>query len=182
MIVYVDDIIIFSSSPKATDALVHQLNDAFAIKNLGNLNFLVGIEVHRTKHGLLLTQRKYINDLLHRAYMKGCKSICTPMASTEKLSKEHGTKLTEEQLTQYRSIVGGLQCQFLHCPTDAHWSAVKRILRYLKRTDSYGLHICQSASTVLSAFADADWAGCPDDRRSTGGFAVFYGSNLISWN
>lgn len=95
MLVYVDDIIILNSSPKATDALVHQLTDAFAIKDLGNLDFFQSIEVHKTKHGLLLTQRKYINNLLHRAHMKGCKSISTPMASIEMLSKEHGTKLIE---------------------------------------------------------------------------------------
>jgi hypothetical protein len=47
---------------------------------------------------------------------------------------------------------------------------------------SYGLHIRPHPSGVLSAFSDADWAGSPDDRRSTGGYAVFYGSTLIAWS
>jgi hypothetical protein len=45
-----------------------------------------------------------------------------------------------------------------------------------------GLRICKSPSTFVSAFSDADWAGCSDDRRSTGGFAVYLGSNLMSWS
>jgi hypothetical protein len=59
-----------------------------------------------------------------------------------------------------------------------HWTAVKRILHYIKFT---GLKIRRSSSTLLSAFSDADWASCPDDRKSTGGFTIFFGANLISW-
>jgi hypothetical protein len=55
-------------------------------------------------------------------------------------------------------------------------------LRYLKHTSSLGLLIQRSSSLLLSGFADADWAGCPDDRRSTGGHAVFLGGNLVAWN
>jgi histone deacetylase 1/2 len=73
-------------------------------------------------------------------------------------------------------------CQFLHSPTEIHWTAVKRILRYLQGTSDYGLVLRRSTSTLLSAFSDADWAGCPDDRRSTGGHAVFLGGNLVAWN
>lgn len=73
-------------------------------------------------------------------------------------------------------------CQFLHAPTTVHWSAVKRILRYIRGSWSTGLKICKSASMIVSAFSDADWPGCVDDRRSTRGFAVFLGGNLISWS
>jgi hypothetical protein len=73
-------------------------------------------------------------------------------------------------------------CQFLHAPTTVHWAAVKRILRYIKQCTRLGLNIHRSTSTLVSAFSDADWAGNVDDRKSTGGFAVFVGSNLVSWN
>ena len=59
---------------------------------------------------------------------------------------------------------------------------MKRILRYVKGTLTMGLKIRKSNSTLVSAFSDADWAGCVDDRRSIGGFAVFLGPNLISWS
>lgn len=72
-------------------------------------------------------------------------------------------------------------CQFLHAPTTVHWSAMKRILRYVRGTLNLGLRIGKSISMMVSTFFDADWADCVDDRRSTGGFAVFLGDNLISW-
>lgn len=73
-------------------------------------------------------------------------------------------------------------CQFLHALTSSHWSAVKRILRYAKGTIDIRLSIKKSDSTLVSAFTDVDWAGYIDDRRPTGGFAIFLGPNLISWS
>jgi hypothetical protein len=61
-----------------------------------------------------------------------------------------------------------------------HWEAVKRILRYIKYCTRLGLRIHKSQSTLVSAFSDAHWAGNIDDMRSTCGFAVFLGSNLVS--
>jgi histone deacetylase 1/2 len=106
--------------------------------------------------------------------------------------------LGPEDATRYRSIVGALQyltltrpdisfsvnkvCQYLHSPTLVHWTTVKRILRYLKYTLGIGLKIQKSPSMLVSAFSYADWVGCLDDRRSTGGFAIFLGYNLISWS
>jgi histone deacetylase 1/2 len=106
--------------------------------------------------------------------------------------------LGTEDSSRYRSIVGGLQylthtrpdlsfavnkvCQFLSQPTDVHWEAVKRILRYVKGTLDMGLRIRKSSSTGISIYTDADWAGCIDDRRSTSGYAIFVGPNLVSWS
>ena len=65
-------------------------------------------------------------------------------------------------------------CQYLHAPTTTHWTAAKRILRYVKDTLQLGLMFTHSSHALLSAFSDVDWAGCLDDRRSTGGFAIFF--------
>jgi hypothetical protein len=67
----------------------------------------------------------------------------------------------------------------MHNPIIVHWAAVKQILRYLKGTLDYGLTITPSSS--LTAFADSDWGGCPDDHKSTTGYLVFFSPNLISW-
>ncbi|XP_020176901.1 uncharacterized protein [Aegilops tauschii subsp. strangulata] len=92
MLVYVDDIIVASSAQEATSALLEDLKKDFALKDLGDLHYFLGIEVKKVTDGILLSQEKYVSDILKRS----------------------------------------------------------------------------------------DWAGCPDDRRSTGGFAVFFGPNLIS--
>lgn len=72
----------------------------------------------------------------------------------------------------------------MHAPCLSHWQSVKRILRYLKHTLDYGLWITHSpiSSLSLAAYIDVDWVGYPDDRKSTGGYCVFYGKNLVSWS
>ncbi|PKI35327.1 hypothetical protein CRG98_044277 [Punica granatum] len=70
----------------------------------------------------------------------------------------------------------------MHYPTIAHWMAVKHILRYLKGTITYGLHIRPGPISSIHGFSDTDWAGNPDDRRSVSGFIVFLGSNPVSWS
>lgn len=120
------------------------------------------------------------------------------MSSSDQLSQEDGDPLSAEEATHYRSIVGGLQyltitrpdisfavnkvCQFLQGPSSVHWMAVKRILRHIRDTTSLGLVLTGSSSKLLSACFDADWAGDADDRRSTGGHAIFFGGNLIAWS
>ena len=197
LLVYVDAIIVASSSTEATNALLKDLEKDFALKDLGDLHYFLGIEVKRSKEGLTLSQEQDAKDVVYRAGMENCKAVATPLASSEKLSITDGSKLNSDDATKYRSVIGALQyltltrpdisfsvnkvCQFLHAPTTVHWSAVKRILRYVQETMNLGLKFRPSHSMMVSAFSDADWTGCPDDRRSTGGFAVFLGPNLISW-
>jgi histone deacetylase 1/2 len=198
MLIYLDDIIVASSSSAATDALLKVLSGQFALKDLGDLHYFLGIEVHKVDDGIVLNQTKYAQDVLARVGMTHCSGSPTPLSSSEKITAREGDLLGPEDSTNYRSMVGALQyltltrpdisyavnkvCQYLHAPTTVHWTAAKRILRYVKHTLSMGLTFMKSNSSLVSAFSDADWAGCPDDRRSTGGFAVFFGPNLISWS
>jgi histone deacetylase 1/2 len=186
VLVYVDDIIVASSSQDATEALLKDLQGEFALKDLGDLHYFQGIEVKKLLDGLLLSQGRYVADLLARSGMDKAKVVDT-LSVSEKLSITDGTKLGSEDATWYRSLVGALQyltltrpdisfsvnkvCQYLHSPTIVHWSAVKQILWYVCGTLNYG----------LSAFSDTDWARCVDDHRSTRGFAIFLGDNLVSW-
>ena len=73
-------------------------------------------------------------------------------------------------------------CLYMHAPRDAHWTAVKRILRYIRGTMDLGLTISASPSVDIVAYSNADWEGCPDTRRSTSGYCVYLGSSLISWS
>lgn len=193
-----DDIIVTGSSTTAVHSLLKNLQEDFALKDLGELHFFLGIEVSKKDDGLVLSQGRYVSNLLNHVGMKHCKPVSTPLSASDKLSAHMGEDLKPEEATCYRSIVGALQyltltrpdisysvnkvCQYLHKPTTQHWTAVKHILRYLSNTPSVGLRIQKSSSDLVSAFSDADWAGSSDDRWSTGGFAVFFGPNLISWS
>jgi hypothetical protein len=70
----------------------------------------------------------------------------------------------------------------MHDPRESHLTAMKRILRYLRGTPDCGLLLHHSSSSDLVVYTDADWAGCPNTRRSTSGYAVFLGDNLVSWS
>nr|KYP46801.1 Copia protein [Cajanus cajan] len=72
-------------------------------------------------------------------------------------------------------------CQYMHQPQEHHWKALKRILRYLQGTIDYGLHFKRPTHLTLQAFSDSDWGSDLDDRKSTTGFCVYLGGNLISW-
>jgi histone deacetylase 1/2 len=182
MLIYVDDIIVTSSSQEAVTTLLKDLRSDSALKDLGELNFFLGIEVAPVQGGILLKQEKYAGDIVTRVGMTRSKVSPTPLATTEKLSSEGGTVLSPEDAIRYRSIVGALQyitltrpdlafvvnkvCQYLHSPTTDHWTVVKRILRYVRGTSDVGLKITRSPSMLVSGFSDADWAGDVDDRRS----------------
>jgi hypothetical protein len=198
LLVYVDDIIVTSSSQEAVSALLQDLRAEFALKDLEPLHYFLGIEVKTINDGLHLSQSKYASDILKWVGMTNCKPVTTPLPISEKLSIHSGHPLDVKESIKYRSIVGALQyltltrpdlaypvnkvCQFLHSPTVEHMTAVKRILRYLKHTLDIGLKFTKSSSMLVSAFSESYWARDGDDRRSAGGFAVYLGRNLVSWS
>jgi histone deacetylase 1/2 len=172
MLIYVDDIIVASSSQAATDALLRDLSKVFALEDLGALHYFLGIEVSKVQNGIVLSQAKYAQDVLKRVGMTDCTGVPTPLSSSEKITAQEGVLLGPEDSTKYRSMVGALQyltltrpdisyavnivCQYLHAPTTIHWTAAKRILRYVRHTINSGLTFMRSSSTLVSAFSDAD--------------------------
>ncbi|XP_026420650.1 uncharacterized protein LOC113316719 [Papaver somniferum] len=172
------------------------LSTEFAVRDLGNLNYFLGIEVIQHGGSIILSQRKYIAYLLKRTTMNGAKTVCTPLAANTKILRVGSNKF--DNPTMYRFVVGALQylhltrpdiavavakvCQYMHDPNEEHWELVKRILRYLKHTVEYGLAIRKSTDLSLHAYSDSDWAGNLDDRLSTSGYCVYFGGNLISWS
>ncbi|XP_026444323.1 uncharacterized protein LOC113344595 [Papaver somniferum] len=196
VLVFVDDIIVTGSHPVEISGLIEDLSVVFALKDLGDLSFFLGIELLRKWKELILTQRKYVTDLLRKTKLDGVKPVNTPLAVNVKIQKQ-GTKRFHDS-TLYRSVVGALQylhlarpdisvavnkvCQYMHDPYEENWELVKRIIRYLKNTVNYGLHIRSSSDFSLQAYSDADWAGSLDDRRSTSVYCIYFGGNLISWS
>ncbi|XP_025702740.1 secreted RxLR effector protein 161-like [Arachis hypogaea] len=157
----------------------------------------LGIEVVRDHDAEIhLSQTKYVTDLFYKAGMPNAKPMPTPLTSSLKFSAHGGEPFSKPAL--YRSLVGGLRyatitrpeisyavnkvSQFMHCPLETHWKAVKQILRYLARTVHHDLRFQKSKDCRLYGFCDSDWGSDVDDRKSTSEFCVYLGLNLVSWS
>lgn len=196
MLIYVDDVILTGNDGGLISEMIHLFESRFALKDLGPLSYFLGIKVNYLPSGIILTQSQYIEDLLHKVQLEHLSTAPTPSVLGKSLSLTDGTPLADPFL--YRSTIGALQyltntrpdiafivnhlSQFLQKPTDVHWQAVKRVLRYLVGTKYHGLHISPGDHLNLIGFTDADWAANVDDRRSVGAYCVFLGSTLVSWS
>ncbi|XP_066324475.1 uncharacterized mitochondrial protein AtMg00810-like [Miscanthus floridulus] len=158
-----DEMVLTGSSNAVLERIVDRLRAEFAIKDLGELHFFLGIDVKRTLTGFYLSQQQYADDILERAAMMNCRTASTPIDAKGKLSAD-GPPL--EDAKTYRSIT----------------ALLKRILRYVRGTSAMGPYIHGSRDLSITAYSNADWAGCPDTRRSTSGFCVFLGDALVSWS
>ncbi|KAK4380351.1 hypothetical protein RND71_002213 [Anisodus tanguticus] len=196
ILLYVDDIILTASFDVLRQSIMTMLSSEFAMKDLGPLSYFLGIAVTRHSDGLFLSQQKYAAEIIERAGMSSCKSTSTPVVTKPKLSATAGVPY--EDLIRYRSLAGALQyltftrpnityaiqqvCLFMHDPKIEHMNVLKRIIRYIQGTLDYGLHLYPSSTSTLVSYTDADWGGCPDTRRSTSGYCMFHGNNLVSWS
>ncbi|GJX61854.1 ribonuclease H-like domain-containing protein [Tanacetum coccineum] len=195
LLLYVDDIVLTASSDRLLQQIIASLHREFSMTYLGVLNYFLGISVTHDSSGMFLSQRKYAMEILERAHMVACNSSRTPVDTESKLG-DGGTQVVDPTL--YQSLAGSLQyltftrpdityvvqqvCLYIHDPREPHFSALKRILRYVKGTLDYGLQLFSSTTDSLIAYSDADWVGCPTTRRSTSGYCVFLGNNLLSWS
>ncbi|XP_019435915.1 PREDICTED: uncharacterized protein LOC109342375 [Lupinus angustifolius] len=175
-----------------TEKLLH---GKFSIKDLGFLNFFLGIEIVKPAHGITLYQRKYVLDLLSETGILGCKPCSTPMDYNNKLYSSSGSTLPDA--TSYRKLIGkllyltntrpdlcydvGHLSQFISTPTDQHKQATYRILRYLKTNPSLGVLFNSSNNTSLKGYPDSDWGACLDTKKSVIGWCFFLGTSLVSW-
>ncbi|KAJ9689323.1 hypothetical protein PVL29_014817 [Vitis rotundifolia] len=195
LVVYVDDIVITGSDQEGIQRLKQHLFNHFQTKNLGKLKYFLGLEIAQSSSGVVMSQRKYALDILEETGMLECKLVDTPMDPNAKLVLGQGEPLRDPG--RYRRLVGKLNyltitrldisfpvsvvSQFLQSPCDNHWDAVIRILRYIKGTPGQGMLYEDRGHIQIVGYTDADWAGSPLDRRSTSGYCVFIGGNLISW-
>ncbi|GJR75218.1 ribonuclease H-like domain-containing protein [Tanacetum coccineum] len=156
-----------ASSTALLQRIITLLHSEFAMTDLGSLNYFLGVSAQRSKFGLFLSQSKFLVEILERAHMQHCNPCKTPVDTESKLGSD-GDPVSDPTL--YRSLAGALQyltftrpdisyvvqqiCLYMHDPRDPHFTALKH----------------------------ADWAGCPVTRRSTSGYCVFLGDNLLSWS
>ncbi|CAN1132933.1 Retrovirus-related Pol polyprotein from transposon TNT 1-94 [Linum perenne] len=195
LIVYVDDIIITGDALDEIQKLKKYLATEFELKDLGELKYFLGMEVARSNQGILLSQRKYVLDLLKEAGMLGCKPSATPMEANKQMSREIDIPLVDKE--GYQRLVGkliylghtrpdisysvGIVSQHMHNPNAEHMEMVLRILKYLKGAPGKGLLFRRSTQHDITVYTDASWAGELTDRRSTTGYCTYVWGNLVTW-
>lgn len=191
--VFVDDII-FGGDDKMSHAFVDEMKE-FEISLIGEIKFFIGLQIQQMKEGIFITQSKYVKEVLKTFGMEERKLVSTLMVTGCKLTKEDDSALVNEK--EYRSIIGklhyvvhsrpdiahavGIVANFHKSPRESHLVAVKRILRYLKGTDDYGLWYPYNDDYNLKVYIDANWASNVDDQKSTTGGVFFLGGRLVSW-
>ncbi|XP_019257719.1 PREDICTED: uncharacterized protein LOC109235931 [Nicotiana attenuata] len=193
--VYVDDIILIGDDLSETSALKSFLDAQFKIKDLGLLNYFLGIEVFYHKSGVLLHQKKFISNFLLEFNCLDASEVVSPLDIAHKLHSDVGELLPKPE--SYRSLVGKLNflthtrpdlcfvvqhlSQFLKTPRVPHMAAALHVLRYLKGTSTFGVFLSNSPDFSLLASCDSDWAACHKSRRSVTGLCIHLGGSLLSW-
>ena len=196
VLVYVDDIIITSNGDEEVAQLKVDLQNSFKLRDLGALQYFLGLEIARSEKGILICQRKYTLELLEETGLLACKPSSIPMNPSFKLVQDNDEPLLDDPQL-YRRLVGRMMyltitrpdityavnrlCQFTSAPKAYHLQAVYKVLHYLKGTIGLGLMYAADSDLVLKMFTDADWGSCKDTRRSATGYCMFLGKSLISW-
>ena len=175
----------FGKSIEQIGCIKEQLKSRFQMKDLGNVNSFLGIEFEFDEDNRIikLHQSKYIKSILTRYNMDDCNPTATPCDPSTKLTK-YSTDNELNENVPYSSAVGaliylstctrpdislavGLVGQFMVEPSKTHWTAVKRIYRYLKGTINLSLTFKNNEDLILKGYSDADFASSTNDRRST---------------
>ncbi|XP_047269363.1 secreted RxLR effector protein 161-like [Capsicum annuum] len=178
------------------------------MKDLGDLKYFLGIEFARSKHGILMHQRKYSLELIAETGLSGAKPSATYVdTNTKQTIKEFGDyiKSTESSVVndsladqgKYQRLIGKLLyftttrpdisfavqtlSQYLQQPKHYHMEAAMRVVRYIKNNPGQGVLLSGKSNTDITTYYDADWAACPHPRKSVSGYFVKLGDSLVSW-
>ncbi|PKU78410.1 Retrovirus-related Pol polyprotein from transposon TNT 1-94 [Dendrobium catenatum] len=193
-LIYVDDLLVTGNDQHTIQLLLNDLKAIFALKQLGEISLCLGIQIQKTNNGYFLSQAHYGRKLLHDAGLTDCKLSPTPISTSSTDCPTDSQPFSDPSL--YRRLAGSLQylsitrpdiafatnkvCQYMQKPSTKDFTALQRILRYIRGTIEYGLPLT-TGSLQLRTYTDANWASDHLDRKSTSGFCSFLGSNLISW-
>eukprot|EP00253_Pinus_taeda_P015436 PITA_15436 len=190
-----NDIIFGSNEEAMSQSFSLVMQKEFEMSFLGELTYFLGVQIQQNEGGILLSQTKYLKQILKKYGMEDAKRICTPMVRGCNLSTND--KLVAVHQPTYRSMIGslhyltgtkpdimhavGIVGRFQENPKETHLQAVKRIFKYLEGTQNYGLWYPRDTDLTLHAYIDVDWAGSVEDMKSTSGGEIFMGSRLVSW-
>nr|GEV55282.1 putative reverse transcriptase domain-containing protein [Tanacetum cinerariifolium] len=190
--IYVDDIIFGSTNPKYSKRFEKLMHSRFEMSLMGEMKFFLGLQIHQSPRGIFINQAKYTLEILYKHGMGKGQSVGTPIATKPKLDADLSGNPVDQ--TDYHSKIGSLMyltsskpdivqpvcfcARYQSRPTEKHLKEVKRIFRYLRGTVHMGLWYPKGSSFELTAFLDADHAGCIDTRKSTSG-GIQLGHNVF---
>ena len=158
-----------------------EMKREFEMTDLGLMKYFLGLEVRQGPSGIFVSQEAYSKDILKKNKMANSNSVSTLMEQGTKLSRYDGGDRVDS--TRYQSLVGSLRyltctrpdisynvgvvSRFMEEPVYTHWKALKRILQYIRGTESFGLFFSRTEEYKLVGYSDSDWGGDIDDRKCT---------------
>ncbi|XP_057990193.1 uncharacterized mitochondrial protein AtMg00810-like [Hevea brasiliensis] len=195
LLIYVDEVIITGNNSQAADKVKCALHDKFSIKDLGFMKYFLGLDVALSETSTLISQRKFILDVLKDTSTIAAKAVSMPLPKGLQLALDDGKLLTDPD--KFGRFTGRLLyvnitrpdinysvqhlSQFMAAPMNPHWDAALHLLRYLKSCPPKGLYFPVHSDLKLRAFCDAGWGSCVFSCKSLTGFCMFLGDALISW-
>lgn len=196
--IYVDDFLIFYKENKKLENLKKILTKTFKMKDIGDAKGCIGIRISKNNNMIQLDQETYINEVLKRFGMQDCKPVNNPASTSIQLTKNMDGNDESESNVPYQEAVGSLLfiaqgtrpdiaqavnevSRFNNCHTKSHWTAVKRIMRYLRHTSDAKLTYTASSEGDFVGYSDSDWGGDLDSRKSTQGYIFKLANGAISW-
>ena len=194
--VYVDDLIIMSDTETELNLVKSDLSSKFKMKDMGKLHYCLGITIQHDESCVKLHQKQYVEKILSRYGMEKANPVSTPADTNVKLVRDDDVSKKVDP-TMYQAMVGSLLyaavasrpdiaqavsavSKYNSNPTEAHLTAVKRILRYLRGTLDLALTYRKSSSGLIG-YTDSSWANDLDDRHSTTGNLFLLGEGAVSW-
>ena len=201
--VYVDDLLLISNNLDFLNQFKTRMSKTFSMSDLGEANFILGIEIIRENHLISLSQRNYITEIARKFNLLNAKPVSTPMIDSLIMTKQDcpTSQSDKEEMERipYQSAIGSVMycmlatrpdisyaitvlSRFSSNPGQVHWNALKRLIVYLYSTRNlcltYGL---QNSDDLLVGYCDANYAGCIDDRKSYTGYVYKLFGSVVSW-
>ncbi|KAE8905659.1 hypothetical protein PF005_g6121 [Phytophthora fragariae] len=199
IVLYVDDLLVGCATDAEADEICAALSSRFTVKSLGDARYVLGmaIEYARNKGELVVRQTQFIKRMLERFGQVEANSVQNPMVLGQDFAPNDSHDMFEDARS-YRELIGSLLyvanatrpdisavlsslLQYLDCPREMHWRAALRVLHYLKGTVSRGIRFCCESGdrTGIHAYADANWSGDKQTRRSTSGVLLLLGDGPV---
>ncbi|KAK9157323.1 hypothetical protein Scep_003897 [Stephania cephalantha] len=167
---YVDDLLVTGNNASVVMKFKQEMIEVFEMTYLDLMTIFLGMEIKQCEYEVFICQKKYAKEILKKLKLEDCKEMNIPMNQNEKFCKEDGANKIDE--AHFRSLIGCLMyltatrpdilndmsilSQFMHCASEFHLMAAKRVIKYVKGTCNFGIKFTRSTEFKLVGFSDSD--------------------------